>query len=430
MSFVSDTFKIAANTTFQLLAKAISVLSTVAATALITRRFGIDRFGAFFLMTGFATYFFLLLDFGLNTVAAREISRDRSLAKKIFANVAALRLCLSILLVVLLTLVLPLIPFRVSGFPYLRAGIAVGLLALISQALYNSGAVIFQSFLNYRGAVWASLVGNLTFLGLVFLIVFARGNVYQLVFANTFGTFLVSLTALLLVWRSLGGFRLSFEGEVWRSLLTRAAPLGATIFLTVIVAKADTFLLSVLDLTASGVASNAAALGHYGLAYKIFENVLVLPTYFVNALFPVMVDYHRQDGRKLVRTVKQALAAMLLVSLLVLLAGFFLAPLMIWVLAGPGYAAAVTALRILFLGLPFFFLSSVLMFYLITVGQENRLPGVYLFAAVFNVFLNYLFIPRYGFLAAAAITGLTEIVITVFLTMLVVKGRVTAHVEL
>ncbi len=429
-SFMSATGKIASNTFYQLLAKGISVFSTVVATALITRGMGISSFGTFFLMTGFATYFFLLVDFGINTIATRETAHDKSQIPQLFNSILALRLTYSVVLVIFLTLILPLIPFKLGDLPTLRLGIFIGLLAIISQAVYNTCTIVFQSTLNYQKTLIGSFIGNLVFLFLAIIIIFNSKNVLLLVTANTIGTIIVSLVAYYLVKSFVGKVSLNFDYKLWRRLVISALPLGITMFLTVIVSKADSFLLSVLNLPASLHMSNADALGNYGLAYKIFENILVFPTFFVNALFPVMVIHRKEGSNKLKETLIKSLGAMVIISVIIGIIGYYFSPLAIFVLSGQGEAsAAVLALRLLILGLPFFFCSAVLLFFLITEGLERQLPWVYGVAAVFNVVSNVAFIPRYGFTASAILTGITEFLIFVLLLFISIfhLRRVSYH---
>ena len=313
---------------------------------------------------------------------------------------------------VVLTIVLPWIPFKFEGLTTLRWGILLGLLAIISQAIYNSCTIIFQANLSYQKTLIGSVIGNVFFLITTVLILSRSGDLLLLVAMNTLGSFLVSLSALYLVKDFVGPIRLGFDWQLWRRLLSSALPLGLTVFLTVIVAKADSFLLSVVRLPSGLGMSNADALGNYGLAYKIFENILVLPTYFVNSIFPILVIHGQESLTKLRQTTVRSLISLVSLSLLVMIFSLWLSPLAINVLSGQGDGSlAVLALRILSLGLPFFFGSAVLMFFLISSGREGLLPWIYGLAAVFNVVANLVYIPRFGFIASAWITGITELLI-------------------
>ena len=73
--------------------------------------------------------------------------------------------------------------------------------------------------------------------------------------------------------------------------------------------------------------------------------------------------------------------------------------------------AAVTALQILAAGIPFFYLSALLMWLLVVFEKQKWLLGIYGFGALFNLTSNLLFIPKFGYLAAAVTTGLSEAII-------------------
>jgi len=420
--------KITTNTTAQLIGKVFSAATTVITTAIIARRFGGEQFGDFFLMTGFATYFYLLTDFGINVVATREISADEeasghlSRASKLFNNLLAMRVLESLVLVLILGAFLPFIPFRLKDVALIRVGIIVGLLTIFSQAIYNSVTVIFQSTLSYHKLVVASAVGNMTFMVLVLWLVFSGYGVLSLVAANTVGTFIVSGIAAYLAYKTLGNIRFEFDFALWKRLVAVSLPLGIGIFLTVVVAKADQFLLSVLKLSPSLNLTNDLALGNYGIAYKIFENVLVFPTYFVNAIFPIMVKNQNIDPHKHRKIFWSSFYFMLLFSLFITVIGYIFAPLAISIIGGSSFNLAPEALRVLLISLPLFFTSALFLFLMIAQNQQNKVPFIYFAAAVFNVVLNLIFIPHYGFMASAWITGATELLILVLVAYFGLKG--------
>ena len=51
------------------------------------------------------------------------------------------------------------------------------------------------------------------------------------------------------------------------------------------------------------------------------------------------------------------------------------------------------------------------MWYLISQGLEKKVLLTYLFATLLNLFLNLLYVPIYGIVAAAIVTGITELFI-------------------
>ncbi len=348
----SDSQKIAVNTAAQLLGKLVSSATTIVTTAIIARRFGEVDFAAFLLMTGFAAYFYLLTDFGLNAVATRELAADHSQRRKIFNSLFTFRLLESAILVALLSLTVWLIPFRLSHLQITRWGILVGLLSIFSQAVYQSCTVIFQATLTYSKLVTASVVGNLFFLSLVIFLAWRGYGVFSLVVANTLGTLVVSGISLWLAAKIVGPVALEIDFDLGLKLLVAAFPLGIGLVLTVVVAKADQFLLTVLPLSPRLNLTNDLALANYGLAYKIFENILVFSTYFVNAVYPILVKLHREDWPRLNKVFWSALYFLAGSSVLISFLGWHLAPWAVEIIGGAGFAWTAGALRLLLLSLP------------------------------------------------------------------------------
>lgn len=407
--------KIGLNTGAQLVGKAFSAATTLITVFLIARKYGPEESGAFFLMTGFATYFYLLTDFGINAIVSRELSADANNKEKLrrhFNNLLTFRFLEAVVIFLILILVLPSIPFKLTNLTTLRWGIVIGLTTIFSQAVYNSCTAIFQSRLDYQKAAWASVAGNFFFLVLVLWLL--RGNfpILYLVGANTLGAGVVALTAFYFVQRAVGPFFWQLDWALLKALVKSSLPLGLGIVLTVIVAKADQFLLSVLPLNKNLAMTNGWALGNYGLAYKFFENILVFPTYFVNSAYPLLVLNYVHDREKFKKIIWFGLGFLVPFSVLIAASGWVLAPL-IEKISNGGFYLAPLALRILLLSLPLFFTSAFLLFVLIAQGQQKKVPYIYLTAAVFNLVLNLIFIPSHGFLGSAVITGLTELLILV-----------------
>src|SRR5207244_1517417 len=65
-------------------------------------------------------------------------------------------------------------------------------------------------------------------------------------------------------------------------LLLPSLPLGITLLFNLVYFRADSIILTLTRPTAE--------VGIYGLAYKVFEIVLVFPTFFMNAVYPLLLE--------------------------------------------------------------------------------------------------------------------------------------------
>jgi len=63
--------------------------------------------------------------------------------------------------------------------------------------------------------------------------------------------------------------------------------------------------------------------------------------------------------------------------------------------------------------MPVGFINSVTHYVLIAINQQRFLTKAFVFGAAFNILTNLLLIPRYGYVAAAAVTALSEVALFV-----------------
>src|SRR5262249_33539193 len=86
----------------------------------------------------------------------------------------------------------------------------------------------------------------------------------------------------------------------------------------------------------------------------------------------------------------------------------------ILVIAGPGYLPwSAWALQVLIWYLPISFVNGLLQYVLIAVNRQRTLSVAFAIGVVFNVVANFALIPTYGYLAAAVVTVVSEIVLLI-----------------
>ncbi len=396
--------KVAFNTAAQIIGKVATLVISLFATALVARSLGRAGYGDYSLARNFMLLFTLGVDFGLNAVVVRKITRDKAATRRIFSNLLSLRLLLSCVFVLFGVFLLPFFPYS----PLLKWAIVIALLILIPQGLYRSANTIFQTNFRYDLPMTAFVLGQLISLGLIVLGVLRGWGLLFLIAAGLIG----HLVMILIVFLMLKKFRIEFtfggDLRLWRTLILAALPLGLMLLFSEINAKADLFLLSLLPLPRGFGLGSSETVGVYSLAYQIFNNVVILPTFFMNAFFPIMVMDQKHNWPRFTRRLKKALLILLGLSILGAGTGIILAPLIVKIIAGVSFDHSVIALRLLLLGLPLFYLSSPLQWFLVTTNREKILPFIYGLAAVVNIFLNLIFIPKFSYQASAVIVLVVE----------------------
>jgi len=179
-------------------------------------------------------------------------------------------------------------------------------------------------------------------------------------------------------------------------------PLGVTLIFNVIYFHADSFILAVTRPTTE--------VGIYGLAYKFFEFTLVVPTFFMNAVLPILVDADAKRDQALFR--RQSIKSALFlsgVSVCMMASGYIFAPFVS--LIRQDFGASVLPLRILLLSLPVFYLTNVTMWIMVVKKMQKMLLSIYGTMMCINIVTNIILIPVYGYVAAAWVTVVSELLI-------------------
>ncbi len=399
--------KIAKNTLYQLIGKVVSMSVTVLIVFIVTRSYGREGYGSFSLMQTWPALFYVVVDFGLNAIATRELSKDWSKVSEYFGNILLIRLVFSFVIMLLLTFALGLFPYS----SWLKSGIILSLSLILTQALFSCTNIIFQVKLRYDLSVLGNLLGYAIILVLSLLFSFIKADVRFVSFSYVIGGLATFVINMIFVSRIGVKINLRFDRRVVRYLLLSSLPLGLMFVFSQINFKADSIMLSFLKLPARFGLNNIESVGVYALPYKVFEVALVVPTFLMNSVFPVMVNKMEKSREDLKILFRKAVQTLVLCALAASIAGIILAPQIVAVLGGAEFGQSVLVLRILLSGLVVFYTTQPFAWLLVTLDSQKYLPYIYLISALFNVLANYIFIPKYSFLGSSVITVVSELLI-------------------
>lgn len=406
-------FKIAANSAAQFVARIVSSGSILLATLLITRNLSKEVWGDFVTITSYVGIFAIVADFGLNGVVLKFLTIEEEKIAIYFKNLLGLRIVLSISASFLALVVLSFLPYS-SG---IKVGIIVALLLISTQAVVNTALLVFQKKLRYDFSSLADILGSFVIVFLVFLAIKFHSNLFVILFIFVFGNIVKAAASLFFVHFLVKIRGIAFNFQLWRLFLISSLPLGLMVVFSQLNANVDK---QILALTTENIGVSASlAVAIYGLSYRIFDFSLSIPTYIVNSSYPLLLNTHKNDKTELFKLAKQLFIGLLLLGIVLSIIGWVLSP---WVLQVFGkYSQSLVSLRVLLLGLPFFFVSSLLLWLTITINKEKIVPFIYGFAALANVVLNLIFIPKFGYNAAAWVTVISELIILILLSVVLIN---------
>lgn len=407
---------VATNTVSQLVGRLISTGAMTVMSLLLARQFGSVGYGDFVKITTFVGFFYLFADFGLNAAyvqgSIESLDRESTIS---WQRLFGLRIVMSILLMGLLYGILSLFPQTVGqGYTELvRLGIILLSPAIIVQATITTTNALFQKLLRYDLATGAQNIGSIFMLLLAFALVYTSATHGPMIgvlalFAGSLGT---AIAALYYVQKIHGKIFPIFNRLQMLRDVQATLPLGLTLIFNLIYFHSDSVILTLTRSTAE--------VGIYGLAYKVFELPLVVPIFFMNAVYPLLLKSRQNDLQSSEKIFWLSLKVLVIGSVIIGIGLWMLAPLFVYI--RPEFVMSILALRVLLLGLPVFFVSALLMWILISQKQQWNLLKVYTAAMIFNMGLNIVYIPRYGYVAAAWITGISELFICILSFALVIR---------
>jgi len=394
---MSNRSVIALNTVSQIVGKIITGGTTFIISLLIAKSLGASGFGDFTKITTFVAFFYLFADFGLNT-AYLELSDDKRAQK----NLLTVRVLLGLGLMFLCLALLAFLPGTTSGgySPLVKLGIILFSGSILFQALITTANAFFQKSLRYEYATYALSAGSICTLFTVCLLPSLHlTGVLPNIVVLAWGSLLTAGLSLFFAKKLVPSLSFSFNIDVVKKMLTIAFPLGLTLLCNVVYFHADSVILTITKSTYD--------VGIYGLAYKMFELPLVIPTFFMNAVFPLLlVSKKKGDMAAFIRQMKQSLSILFLLSLVIGVGAYISAPVFSHIKTD--FQASILPFRILLVSLPIFYLTSVTMWTLIALKKRVQLLLIYFFSMIVNVVSNAVCIPQYGYVAAAWITVVSE----------------------
>lgn len=400
--------KIATNTLFQVVGKAGSTALGVLTTILLTWYLGPVGFGTLTFILVFVTLFGALADWGVSLITVREASRDLNSAGKIIGNVVIVRLCLAMVAGIVSVGVIWLLPNYDFQTRYLTSIASFYLLIL---SLKTSFQIIFNVKMKMHNWSISELCSSVLTVSLILLVVLFKADILQVILAYMAGDLLAAGVAFYLGRRILP-LELRIVSDKTKYLLLEAIPMGAILVVFTIYNRIDTVLLSFYQ--------GNTAVGYYGLAYKIFEVLVLGAAYFANSILPIISDLAISNRPRLGEVYRKSFVILLLMGVGVAVLAFLFAPLLPFVFTK--FGPSVIALQILSLALVVSYLNHLNGYTLIALGRQWDSFLIAIAALIVNVTLNFLLIPHFSFVAAAFVTFLTEGLI-VLLSLVVIKKQ-------
>jgi O-antigen/teichoic acid export membrane protein len=371
-----------------------SILSRLVALVVVVRMatyLGPTDYGRYTSMVAYSALVSVLADFGLNTLYTREAARNPEQQPTFLGTLLAGKIPLAVLATLVFSLVLAWSNLGDLAVPAAALLILTTYSSLLRNTFYALGRLEFEAV--------AILVETAIQAGGIILGARAHAGVAYFVgaYAVAYG-FTVCYCLVVIGLFRMGGLRLAVDWRLLRSWLQLAFPFALGSFLTNLYFKADVPILQHTQ--------PFSEVGWYEFAYKPFEALQFVPLAVQSVVYPLLGVYFR--GRKdLLGPAYERFFKVLVVLGWPLSVGTCLLTHPIGGIFHL-YPQSEPALRILSVAIVLLFANSAFSAMLLATDRQGLFAWTTGIAVVINIGLNLIVIPRFGYLAAASTTVITE----------------------
>ncbi|MGI9149492.1 MAG: flippase [Chloroflexota bacterium] len=363
--------------------------------------------GAYQFVIIFTTYLDTFIDFGLNALVAREVSRGSVAAGAAFRAVNILRLALWCVGLPVVAIVYG--PLRETANLSPEAALAgwTFYVALLPTVLAKTATAVLWAGERLELTAGVSVLATLFRTGVGGVALFGGLGLVGLAATSA----LTNIMSALVLWRLAARTPLTVRITQSRPMrwLTESWPLFLNQLLQGLFFKVDGLLLLPL--------AGAVAGGTYAAAYKVSEGAGIVSSAFTLALFPRLSrssDRSPNAAEGLARAYRLPLRLLFQVAFPLAAGVALLADPIVSIVAGRDYLPeSAMALSILMCYLPLSYANGLTQYVLIAAGRQRLLTAAFVAALVFNVAANLALIPRFGYIGAAWVTVASELVLLV-----------------
>jgi O-antigen/teichoic acid export membrane protein len=396
------------NTVISLLGQAVTWTSTLLLTIAYGRFLGDVKFGELYFAITFVMLIGFPLEFGFNQQLTRDVAQDSNKALRYFSNTLLIKITLWFVLYSLILLLCWLLGYNMEE----RVLVAICGITLLSASIANTFAALHYAFERVQFPT-IGLVIEKGLSALVGIILLRHGAGVQAMALVLLGGSLASATWQAVWFFRLVGSRFSIELSLIRELVRASIPFLTYGVLGVIYYRFDTVLLSLF--------TNAAVVGWYGAAYRLFDTMIFLPNLVIVAImYPVFSKLSATSESSLQLAIEKSMNFLLFCGIPIAAAMIAAAPNIIrFLYHRADFDQSIPVLQALAPGLVFLYVNTVFSTVIMSIKQEKKITIMAAAALVFNLGFNLFLIPFLQQIGAAIVTSLTELLLLCISIMII-----------
>jgi len=379
---------IAKNTFWLAVAEGITRFLKLFLIIYVARILGATEYGKFTFALAFVSLFAIFSDFGISTIAIREIAREKQKEKE-FPAFLSLKIVLSIGTLVLICVG----SFFVTVDPLIRGIIWILGIYIVISSFASIIYAFFHSRQKMEYEAWAKILQSIIVTSAGFFILFNFPSVQNLSLVYLLAAISALIFILIIFNFKICSLRLDFDKKIWKNVLILSWPLALGGAMGSICANTDSIMM--------GYWGQIKDTGLYNASQRVVAVALIPTGLIASSFFPALSKFLGESKEKLQKSWNYFMEIMIFLSIPLIIGGIALASKIIDLVYDPSYFPSILAFQILIvmggiviLGIPF---TQVL----VISNQQKKTFWIVIFGAILNVILNLILIPKYSLYGAA-----------------------------
>ena len=238
---------------------------------------------------------------------------------------------------------------------------------------------------------------------IIFISVKSSNDIYIIPIAMDIGVLSGALYYYVILRRYNIKVHFKFSNKIFKRYFVIGIPFLLSGLLAMVNGNIDKIILGASN-------SRFGELGIYQAAYNFINFIITFIGVLFLPLFPYLVRAYSEGKEKIKRTIKLVMKVVLMITIPISFGGFILADKIILLFYNEQYSPAIEPLKILMIYIFIISIREVYAYSLNAFGLEKKYLKVVGVSATINLLLNLILIPKYGYMAAALVTTLTEVI--------------------
>lgn len=365
--------------------------------SIFTARFlGPSNYGIINYAAAYVAFFTSLCNLGLNAVIIKDFVDNPQEQGSAIGTSLVMRTVSSAISILLILCIVSIVDRGES------TTIIVSVLCSISLLfqVFDTFNYWFQSRYESKVTSIATFIAYLATSIYRIVLLILKKNVHWFAFATSIDYIFLG-AVLWYAYKKHHGPRLEFSWKKGRHLLMRSYHYILSGTMVAIYGQTDRFMLKqMLD---------EASVGYYSLASSLNNMWVFVLQAIIDSMYPTILKLYGRDDAGFKKKNRQLYAVVIYVSIVAAVGLTFFAPLIVRLLYGEAYLPAIEPLRIVTWYTIFSYLGVARNAWIVCENRQKYLKYMYLSAAVLNIILNSLMIPRWGASGAAMASLITQI---------------------